>query len=413
MGTAAARCPSTGLPTLALALSLAVAAACHATTPVPGTPATPASLASPASPAPVASPALRGPFDVEARRALIGAAMPAPRPSPPVAPPRDVVGVSFYVDASKSIADPTLKAQNVAALAPLRRFVGSVTELAGGWVRSRPADPRYAHLAGQALADWAAAGALLGAVNQQGAYEREWTLGSLALAYLEIREAPGWEPRQRTAIERWLCAIASAVRPPYERMDRTSSSNNHAYWTGLAVGAAGAACQDRGLFAWGIARARMGIAQIDAQGLLPLELERGRLALHYHVFALAPLVMLAELAAANGLSLYDERDHALRRLAERTIDGLADATTFQRLTGLAQEQITQPPRKSDLAWAEPYFARFPDTRVAAWIAAARPLVDVRLGGDLTAAFGVVDLGGFRPSGTSTRPGTAALAWRAD
>jgi poly(beta-D-mannuronate) lyase len=329
---------------------------------------------------------LRAPFDVELRRARVGRVMPAPPAVPVTAPIRDVAGVSFYVDDSKSVVDPDLRAQNLAALAPLRRFVADVVALSDGWMVSRPADPRYAQRAGEALAAWAGAGALLGQVNQQGAYEREWTLGSLALAYLKIHDAAAVPAPQHAAIQRWLCAIAGAVRPHYERMDRKSSSNNHAYWTGMAVAAAGVACQDRDHFAWGLARARIGLAQVSADGLLPLEVARERLALHYHVFALAPLVMLAELAVANGVPLYDERDHALRRLAERVIAGLADPRGFEQLTGFAQEQLTFPPQKADLAWAEPYGARFPDARVAAWLDGARPVRDVRLGGDLTAAF---------------------------
>jgi len=341
---------------------------------------------------------LRSPFDVEARRAEVGVALPEPKTAPALvmAPMRDVNGVSFYADEHKSVIDPDLQAQNVAALRPLRAFVKEVTRLADGWMVSRPADPRYAGQALTALARWAASGALLGAANQQGAYEREWTLGSLALAYLKIRDAPGVDPTARAAIDHWLCAVAAQVEPPYERAGKTSSANNHAYWTGLAVGAAGVACQDRALFDWGIARARIGIAQVGKDGVLPLELARQRRALHYHVFALAPLVMLAELAAANGVGLYDENDHALRRLADRVIAGLADPSTFERLTGFAQEQVTTPPRAADLAWAEPYQARFPDARLAGWLAAARPVVDVRLGGDLTAAFAVTTGSPYTP-----------------
>jgi poly(beta-D-mannuronate) lyase len=366
-------------------ISAAVAfglAACRAGTP-PVTPPVPVAAANASA---TAAAALRGPFDVEVRRARVGRVMPAPPAAPVTAPIRDVAGVSFYVDDSKSVVDPELRAQNLAALAPLRRFVADVVALSDGWMVSRPTDPRYAQRAAEALAAWAGAGALLGQVNQQGAYEREWTLGSLALAYLKIRDAGTVPETQHAAIQRWLCAIAAEVRPPYERMDRRSSSNNHAYWTGMAVAAAGVACQDRDHFAWGLARARIGIAQVGADGLLPLELARERLALHYHVFALSPLVMLAELAVANGVPLYDERDHALRRLAERVIAGLADPRGFQQLTGFAQEQLTDPPQKADLAWAEPYGARFPDARVAAWLDGARPVRDVRLGGDLTAAF---------------------------
>jgi len=368
--------------TLPLVLVL-LATACRTASPgvAPAPPVTPAS----ASPAP---PALRSPFDVEARRAQVGAALPAPRATPALelAPMRDVDGVSFYADEHKSVIDPDLQEQNQAALRPLRAFVKEVTRLADGWMVSRPADARHAALAGGALARWATAGALLGAANQQGAYEREWTLGSLALAYLKIRDAPGVDPAGRAAVDAWLCAVARLVEPPYERPGKTSSRNNHAYWTGLAVSTAGIACQDRALFEWGIARARIGIAQVGADGILPLELARERRALHYHVFALAPLVMLAELAAANGIALYDENDHALRRLADRVIAGLADPSSFERLTGFPQEQVTTPPRGADLAWAEPWQARFPDARLAAWLATARPVVDVRLGGDLTAAF---------------------------
>jgi poly(beta-D-mannuronate) lyase len=366
------------------ACSARVTPAAH---PGPSAPAAATSVVTTAPPPATTPPAaLRSPFDVESRRARIGHPLPPP-PDPPATPPiRDVTGVSFYVDDAKSVADPDLRAQNLAALAPLRRFVADVIALTDGWMVSRPADPRYAQRAAGALSAWAVAGALLGQVNQQGAYEREWTLGSLSLAYLKIRDAPFIPAPHHAAIQRWLCAIATAVRPPYERMTKKSSSNNHAYWTGLAVAAAGIACQDRGHFDWGLARARIGIGQIRDDGLLPLELERERLALHYHVFALSPLVLLAELAVANGVPLYDERDHALRRLAERVIAGLADPRAFEQLTGFAQEQLTDPPQKADLAWAEPYAARFPDARLAAWLEQARPLRDVRLGGDLTAAF---------------------------
>jgi poly(beta-D-mannuronate) lyase len=362
-----------------------LATACRTASPrvAPAPPVTPAS----ASPAP----ALRSPFDIETRRAQAGVALPEPRLTPALelAPVRDVDGVSFYVDEHKSVIDPDLQEQNQAALRPLRAFVKEVTRLADGWMVSRPADARYAALAAGALARWATAGALLGAANQQGAYEREWTLGSLALAYLKIRDAPSADAAvraNRPSIEGWLCAVARTVEPPYERPGKTSSRNNHAYWTGLAVSAAGIACQDRALFDWGIARARIGIAQVGGDGTLPLELARGRRALHYHVFALAPLVMLAELAAANGVALHDENDHALRRLADRVIAGFADPSSFERLTGFPQEQVTTPPRGADLAWAEPWEARFPDAQLAAWLATARPVVDVRLGGDLTAAF---------------------------
>jgi poly(beta-D-mannuronate) lyase len=334
--------------------------------------------------------ALRGPIDSSARRAAIGRKLADPPPAPIPAPIRDLAGVSYYTDAHHSVADPALKRRNQEAFAPLRAFVARIVDLANGWMVSRPANPAYAARVVETLASWARSGALLGTVNQQGAFEREWTLGGLALAYLRVRDAPGLDPAARATVEAWLVKIAEAIRPDYERPGRMSAANNHAYWAGLAVGAAGAAAQDRALYDWGLSRARIGIAQVRPDGFLPLELERKALALHYHLFALAPLVMTAELAAANGTDLYKEGDGAIRRLADRVIAGLADPAPFAAAAGAAQE-VKRPPRGADLAWAEPYFARFHDRRLAPLLAAARPLRDDRLGGDLTAAFGAPDL----------------------
>jgi poly(beta-D-mannuronate) lyase len=333
---------------------------------------------------------LRGPIDVAARRAAIGRAMPPPARATIVPPVRDLLGVSYYTDARHSVADPVLKSRNEAAFAPLRAFVADVLDLASGWMESRPSNPAYATGALEALAVWARAGALLGAVNQQGTYEREWTLGSLALAYLSVRDAPGLDPAARVTVEAWLVKLAEAVRPAYAHTGRASSANNHAYWAGLAVGATGAATQNRALYAWGLAEGRIGIAQIRPDGFLPLELDRGSRALHYHLFALAPLVLLAELGRANGVDLYKEGDGAIGRLADRVIEGWRDPAAFVAAAGAAQE-VKLPPRGADLAWAEPYFARFHDRRLGPLLAAARPLRDDRLGGDMTLAFGVPDL----------------------
>jgi poly(beta-D-mannuronate) lyase len=344
---------------------------------------------------------LRSPFDVErrrgsralgvvrsdsgrARRLEQGAALD---------PVVDVEGVSFYVDDARSIADPELERRNREALAPLRAFVRAVTGLADAWFTGETsgssnaalADAALAGAAIDALARWAEAGALLGAVNHQGAYEREWSLGSLALAYLKVRQARV-SPDSRNSIQAWFRAIAARVEPDYERAGLKSSANNHAYFAGMALAAVGIATDDRRLFDWGIARARIGIAQIDALGCLPLERARGRLALHYHVFALGPLVMLAEMALVNGIDLYVENGGALHRLAGLVMDGLADPAELARRLEIGPQEIAGR-RALALGWAEPYHARFPDPRLGAWLAAARPVVDVRLGGDMTAAFG--------------------------
>lgn len=345
-----------------------------------------------------ASDVLKSPFDVEARRAAMGVPIPDPSPPPLVAAVRDLIGVTFYIDKNHSIADPELKKQNEEAVRPVRSFVATVTGLADGWMRSSPAKPAYATLALQQLSAWATAGALLGNVNRQGSYERKWTLGSLALAFLKIRDAPGLDPEGLAVTRDWLSKVAYAVMPPYENPKSSISRNNHAYWAGLAVAAAGIAANDRRLFDWGLSRARIGILDIQADGTLPNELARGRLALHYHAFALPPLVVLAEIGDANGLHLYDENGGALRRLADRVIRGMEDPASFDKLAGVAQDfPLETHPKASYFAWGESYYARFRDPRLLPSLSSLRPLVDARLGGDQTLAFGVRSLPGPAPT----------------
>lgn len=337
--------------------------------------------------------ALRSPIDVQLRRNLLGPRSPHPEPpmTPPTTPPViDVPGVSYYVDAARSEADVRLWEENASATRPIREFLHGVIALADAWMQVAPPRLAAASSAVDALAGWARAGALLGRATRQGEYERAWTLGGLAIAYLKVRDAPGLAAAARTDIDAWFRALGALVRTESEQVRRSSSVNNHACWAGMAVMAAGIASNDRALYEWGLGRARLGIAQIDPDGLLPLEMARGALALHYHVFTLAPLVMLAEMAAANGVDLYDENGGALRRLGRAVIAALADPVRFGQRVGIAQ-RVTLPPARSDLAWAEPYHARFRDRRLRTWLLAARPLVDVRLGGSTTAAFGIPEL----------------------
>jgi poly(beta-D-mannuronate) lyase len=103
------------------------------------------------------------------------------------------------------------------------------------------------------------------------------------------------------------------------------------------------------------------------------------------VFALAPLVLLAEIAMVNNIPLYEENHGALHRLAESVIAGIERPETFEMLVH-APQQFTLPPDKSHLAWGEAYNARFHDAKLESWLSTSRPLVDMRLGGDQTLAF---------------------------
>jgi poly(beta-D-mannuronate) lyase len=98
-------------------------------------------------------------------------------------------------------------------------------------------------------------------------------------------------------------------------------------------------------------------------------MDRGQMALHYHLYALAPLIMLAEMGEANRIDLYAENNGALHRLVKLCEAGLEDPTILEKRTGVTQV-VTLPYGGSDIGWAVPYVRRFPDANLSALIAKA-------------------------------------------
>lgn len=320
---------------------------------------------------------LRSPFRVEERRALFGQPITDFHCPPPVAAVRDLWITAFYSDRARWESDTRL----------LRAYEDSITRTSDDFVRSSPPSPAAADCTLDWLDAWARKDALLGRENQQGRYERQWSLSSIASAYLKVRGAQGLDAEKRDRVADWIQRGAGAMLPYYWTATAMDTLNNHRYWAGLAAALSGIARDDKRLFNWGIEAYWIGIRQIQKDGILPLELERGSRALHYHKFALMPLILLAEVGAENGLDLYGMQDGAIHRLATRVAEGLEDSTYFDRLTGRTQQRVAV----RDLAWMEPYFARFRDARLVKWLRYSRPMKYNWFGGDATLHFGVRDL----------------------
>ena len=93
-------------------------------------------------------------------------------------------------------------------------------------------------------------------------------------------------------------------------------------------------------------------------------MERKARALHYHAFALTPLIVMAEIAAARGEDWYQFEQGAVHRLTARTMAGISDPAGFDRLMGVAQER----PVNARAGWLQLYQSRFAE-RVPAGVPA--------------------------------------------
>ncbi|MEH0165011.1 alginate lyase family protein [Roseateles microcysteis] len=289
---------------------------------------------------------------------------------------RDMQGNGYYSDKNHSIVDPVLKAQNEAAARPFTDFADQISRradrvLAGG------ADA--AENAGCALAwlqHWAAGEAMLGRIaTSQAQYLRKWTLASLALAYLKLR--PQASADQQSQIDGWLRRVAGEALNHIRHSK--SARNNHAYWVGLAIMATASATADTELRSAARELFNDALSDIQDDGSLPQELARAGKALAYHNYALAPLVLTAELAARDGEDWYALQGSRLDLLVERTASGIADPAWFVNRTGLSQEL----PRGGITGWAVFYSQRGEARRQRVLaIPTNGPLRNTTLGGDL-------------------------------
>lgn len=311
---------------------------------------------------------------------------------PPPSPVRDLAVAGYYSDDAKSRIDAAALARHRGQTQVLRRFLGQVSKASDrAVIGPRHLRDGQAACAIRWLNTWADGRAFLGRmVTRQAEAQQRWALAGSALVYLKVRRFAAHDDQRRIA--QWLGMIATRAQTIFA--DRGRVHNNHRYWLGLGLGAVGLATASQ--HHWHAARRIMHDAtgDVTSHGLLPLELRRGRRALHYHDFALQPLVVLAELAAVRGEDWYRFNNGALHRLVAITVAGLNMPQLFDRLAGAVQERPIRP----RAGWLQLYDNRFPVR-----LPALRPVVatyDRRFGGSVAAL--VVALRTMAPAGAGPR-----------
>lgn len=295
---------------------------------------------------------------------------------------QDFATNSYFIDEQHSIADPVLKRNYEESVAEIDNFTRAVVKAADAYQTkgSTAAAQCVFRLLDSAAQQKAMAGKMDG---HQAYYVQGSNLGAWAVAYLKVRGSGLGSEDQVRAITSWLKNLAEENREYYEgrRLGHhpNDSDNHQVYWAGFAVAAVGISNDDEKLFQWGMDAYKQGVRDIQADGTLPREMARGQMALHSHLYALAPLIMLAEFGESNGVPLYSENDYAIKRLVARCVSGLQDPTFFQQHTEIAQ--VMDPDIKAwEIGWGQPYTRRFPDPGISKLMEEVRYLGYTMLGG---------------------------------
>jgi len=283
--------------------------------------------------------------------------------------PHDIEASDFYSDAKHSVIDEKRKAAYDAAKDQYSGVTDAAERAADEFQKNGSAAAAACVM--HVLETQATANAMTGNMSSnQANYVQNWTLGGLAISYLKVRTAGaalGATPEQMQAVQAWLQTAGQQVQEWFDgrrAKNTTDSQNNHYYWAGFSVMATGIAVNDQKLYDWGVGTYKDGVGRIAPDGTLPLEMARGQRALHYHLFALAPLVTMAEMGEANGQDLYSFDHNMLHLLVSRSMAGLVDNHYFASKAGTMQDTPEGGRIKSDdVVWLTPYLRRFPDSGI--------------------------------------------------
>ena len=253
-------------------------------------------------------------------------------------------------------------------------------------------DGYHAHCMVDALLQWARLSALesfeYAFETQQAWFTIESTLFASALSLMAVRNTVD---DQRSAdlaeIDQWL-QRAALKHSAITGLPSMSCCNNHLYRRGVYAMAIGIMTEHDGLYQFGVRAFKHALVEAEGDGHLPLEIRRGRRAVHYQNFASMYLVFLAEMMERQGVNAYDmEVDgYTVRDIASVALDLMLNPSQVKQL-GVIEEQIL--PHETDsqfLAWLEPYFARTGDERALLLMEGRRPLYNRSLGGHTSLLF---------------------------
>lgn len=252
------------------------------------------------------------------------------------------VNTRYKPGKSADVVDPDAEDAYRQTMAPVITFMAGLTSQANRYIRSDGKDLSAADCARYSLDQWARGDAFTSVSGSVGWFKLSTLLSGLSLSYLQIRDAPtdaAGEAANRR-IEQWLARLAGNLLEFRQHgVTGAPMENNHLYWAGLAIGATGAAVGSPTFFDFGMEAFKHGACAVTPDGFLPMELKRRHAALHYHAYALQPLMLLAELAEANRQPGYAACDHAIARLADNVLAGADHPEIFENKAGAPQKPV--------------------------------------------------------------------------
>lgn len=253
----------------------------------------------------------------------------------------------YYAGNKNGPVDPKAHRAAMQASRALRDLLGRQMSVSRDIGRN---DSETAVCAIRELHFWAQNDALLGNNTMRGFYERYWYSAGIGIAYAESRvllaQAGQDVPDEidRTIVN-WLVDLGNSARRAmnnsprdFDKRSETPSfrpsphlaETNLGLWVGYYAIVAGSTANDLDLMRWGKGVQGAVLAKANGDGSLPMELDRKQRALHYHYFALNPLVGGAILLDRAGIPFDRSERTAIDRLVDYTLAQTANPAGIRR-----------------------------------------------------------------------------------
>ncbi|CAN5190906.1 N/A [soil metagenome] len=275
------------------------------------------------------------------------------------------------------------------ALKPIEEYISQLSKMANAAVLSEENRQKRVDCAATWLAAWADADAFGDLQTMTAKLAIPARFAGLAFAYGQAKSAGRIDEAAAGRIEAWL-------RNNVERMvtffdseaPKKASKNNLRLWAGLAATETGLVTGTPSLVAWGAQTNEMVVCASNPDGSLPLEMGRGRLALHYQLHAVGPMILTATLLEEQGRPGFSICGGKIETIVDFTMAALKDPSIVDAIAGTRQSFSAgkEKVNASQMAWAEPYLRRFQDAELDTFVKHFRPMAHAKLGGNLTAIY---------------------------
>ncbi|PRY72781.1 alginate lyase family protein [Halomonas ventosae] len=271
---------------------------------------------------------------------------------------------------------------------PLFQFEDNVSMLAGSFVAS--GDDYYAECLVRFLDHWAQQEALTDfyydSLEPQAWFATESMIFAAAMAYANVRPFVEGMEEERERVEAWLNGLAHQ-HADIPGGEGNSCCNNHFYRRALYASMVGVLTEDDELFRFGVSAIHAALNDMTQEGAFPLEVSRGRRAIHYQNYGLLYLITNMQVIARQGYDIFElEVDgHTIHDAIDflfAILDdpaALGDYAPLEQYTGFLKDP-------QYFTWMEIYLERFDDPRVEDFIRRIRPLYNRSAGGYMTLYF---------------------------